>query len=244
MSFFVAFILLILTNTLVVAAQSDCPSFTIVGPSSMIFPEQVVEFRVKFLTHEYPKNLTYVWGSSAGEFVSGFKPTAKFQTSYEEGGRNITVFAKIDGLPPNCPNITSDIFPTASIPEEEPLDRLENATRYDVIAGIDNLYVAVSSNPGYNGLIEIHFGTNESRVKRLERLRDLSKAIQFRKRDLSRFEILVIERPTSDPHMVLWIAPPNVVPRYHRNERFEVYKAANFLNNLQKVVDSTLCRCK
>jgi hypothetical protein len=240
---FVSILLLVVTTALTAASQSNCPSFTIVGPSTMIFPEEEAEFRVKFSSENIPEKISYTWGSTAGDFVPSVEPVGRLRTTYEEGGLNITVFAKMDGLPANCPNITSAVFPTASRLEGDPLDQFRSITRLDLMARIDNLFASILHNPGYNGLIEIHFGINENRMKKLQRLQDLSAALQFRKFDLSRLEILILERP-SEARTVLWIGRSNVVPRDLRNERYTIYKAASLIQNPQKAIDATLCRCK
>ena len=120
-------ILLILSCLCVAVAaqgsQSPCPTISIEMPKGMLAPKAPGIFTAKLSGSGYGGKLWYSWaatrGTVSGEFGS---PVMQLLTTKKDGGVNVTVFVRVEGLTPGCPNMASEIVSVAQIPEVDPPD--------------------------------------------------------------------------------------------------------------------------
>lgn len=191
--------------------QPSCPVISIEGPSGMLGPKQPGIFRVKVVGSQDVGKLSFRWASTVGKISGEFgSSTTQLLTEKRDGGSNIAVFVRVEGLPEGCPDTASEIIGTIPIVEGDPVDRFGVLKRNEVKARMDNFYISLKSNAAYTGLIDLYFGPRESRAARLARINTILETIRFRKFDIGRVEFAFIESEQSET--VLWLVFPGTDP--------------------------------
>lgn len=61
---------------------------------------------------------------------------------------------------------------------------------------VDNLFIRLTRNPGWVGLILFDYDQSESRNEKLARIKLIRKAIAYRKYDTSRVSIAIAKKPS------------------------------------------------
>lgn len=157
-----------------VAAQTpqlSCPKTSIETPKGMIGPKQPGTFKANVVGQQGDGKLIFIWAATVGEVKGEYgSPTMLLQTGKKDGGRNVTVFVRVEGLPEGCPDTAYEIVSTVAMIEGDPVDEISTKNLYDVRARMDNFFISVSSNAPYTGLINLYFSTKESRLARLARI--------------------------------------------------------------------------
>jgi len=242
-------IVVMMLGSSAVLCQSDssgCPVFSIVGPETgVLTPESEYSFHAQFSLNAPKDKVNFIWASSGGRIMSGYgSPKIQLRPEREDGGSNLHIFVKVEGLSRTCENYASEIFPVAPIPEEEPLDEFGTTTGDPLRARVDNFFIQINNNPRADGVSEIWFGEKESNFQRTRRIRDILKAVRYRDYDMSRLSFVVMERPAIRPRTVFWLLNPGAVPRKWKNEHYSIFKAVDLIKNPRKAISETYCHCK
>lgn len=202
--------ILILTLCFVAQAkENQCPEIKFISPNQVIQPGKSAIFEVKVGGGTEKYNLSYEWTFSKGKILKGQGTSqVEFLTTREYAGENIDVSVKVIGLPKDCSNTYSDIFPIASLPIYEPFDRfgkLKELNEY--LARIDGLFISLNENLLSEGLIIISFEKKDGRSYKLSHLKKMIKFINFRKYDLTRITFAISEGDFEEL-TIFWIVPP------------------------------------
>ena len=225
--------------------QSSCPKISIETPKGMLLPKQPGTFKANVVGPQGDGKLTFIWASTLGEIKGEYgSPTMLLQTGKKDGGRNVTVFVRVEGLPEGCPDSVSDLVSTVATIEGDPVDEISTKNLYDVRARMDNFFISVSSNAPYTGLINLYFSTKESRAARLARISNILSAIRFRKYDISKVEFAFIESDRS--RTVLWLIPPNydLGDMLESNPGAVFIKGPSVMKDPKKALPKQQCLCK
>ena len=206
----------------------------------MLAPGEINDFRVAVSGFEHPEKLSYVWGTSLGKIVSGFgSPAIKLFVEKEHQNYNLTVFVRVDGLPENCKNTESDTFAVAPhiIADTFPFGLVD----WPMVATIVDTWVVMwESNPTLNPVIIMRFAEKEHDATRLRRLRQLLRALQFRKK-ISNVSFAIVETPSrteTEPGFQI----PGVEFKLE-DESFVLIKAADLLKNPKRILGKPVCHC-
>lgn len=152
-------------------------------------------FTANLGTHSEPDKLKYYWSISRGSLAGGQGTSRiRVRTAAEDNGLNITAAVKIEGLPPGCSDIASEIAGVGGIDDPELVDEFSgrlNAS--DLKARIDNMFVRLQQMPDVEGMIAVRFNRSDSRGKKLAYLNSLGNAIYFLRKDPSRVTFLITE---------------------------------------------------
>lgn len=204
--------ILIFTFCFVVFAQAkenQCPEIKFISPNQVIQPGESVIFEVKVGEDTEKYNLSYEWTFSKGKILRGQGTSrVEFFAAREDEGTNFEVSVKIIGLPKDCSDTYSDIYPVANLPIGEPVDRfgkLKTSDEYK--ARIDAFMISINQDPSYEGLILVALDKGDSRNYKIWGLKQIYKALIFRKYDLTRITFAISEA-NYEERISLWIVPP------------------------------------
>jgi len=89
------------TNT-----TSPCPIISIDGPAGIVAPGEIATYIARIANTERPRDLVYIWSTSAGGIVSGQGTTAI--SVRQPKSQALTVTLEVKGFPAGCPNVASE----------------------------------------------------------------------------------------------------------------------------------------
>jgi len=189
-------ILVTMIGVVAQASMSVCPKITFTFPTTAMVQGEPSTFSVE-LTGTQSDKLSFMWGASAGKFVSNpWSRTTQLLAGKEDQGSNVAIFVKVEGLPDGCPNTISDIFPVAPSMIVDYADGFGEQTNSQMKARIDNFFIQINNNPGSEGIIALHYGEKDPDVKLTGRVRQVLDAVKFRKYDIMRLSFLIPENPS------------------------------------------------
>ena len=210
----------------------------------MAFPKQKYEIKAD-VNGELPQTARFTWGLSAGSIVA--RPSARnieALFSKKDNGINATIFLKVEGLQPGCPDLFSELFPVAALPIGEPVDRIPTADRFDMMARMDNFYTALNHNEPFQGVVVVSFNQKDSNAKKLKILEYLFDAIRFRKHDVKRLSFLFDhDKPYAE--LVFWLVHPDgdLPEGYDDYSLDNLIKGEDLMKDLSKALPKYNCKC-
>ena len=206
------FVLLSIVLLTASSAFTECPTITVVGPSSVTNPGEKMTFRAEIGTAG-PK-LEYRWSVSAGTIVEG-QGTAEIGVAIDGSmeGTNVSARVEVLGLPPVCPSTASGIGPVAMLPIREPIDKWrDNMLNADERrARLDNVFFHLAQNPHWTALVVLSVGPDERLDGRNKRIRFILHHARVRRFDKSRIWFAFERGPLTET--VLWSFSPDVTDR-------------------------------
>lgn len=202
-------ILLIVFGACSIHAQtgaSDCPSFSVWGPATVVRKGDVAAYRVKFQKAD-PRKFTYEWSVSAGEIRSG-QGTDEIQVVHFKDG--ITATVKIFGLPSNCADTASE----TSIPDDPPeivlLDEYGKLSWKKEAARLTEIFPRVATNPYAQIYVVIRIGASEDERKGQRQVSRIKAFLRDSNIDVGRFEFFVGPGTVRLTH--IYLVPPGATP--------------------------------
>ena len=188
------------------ANENQCPKIKFISPNQLISSDDSTIFEVKVGEGTEKLNLSYEWTFSKGKIIRGQGTSqVEFLAMRENENTNINVSVKVVGLPKDCSNIYSDIYSVATRPIGEPADSFGKLrTSKEYLARIDSLFIELDNNSSYEGLIVIRFGKSNSRNYKISYFKNILRAINFRKYDITRLTFAISE-DNSEEHTTFWI---------------------------------------
>ena len=176
------------------SSNDSCPQVGIILPNEMLVPGKAALFTAKIgkLTEE--SNIEYNWTVSRGYIIEG-QGTSKIKLLVmpENFGENVIITLKLEGFPENCTGDVSEAVSVIPQPNSEPFSRYGKVSANDEKAQIDNLYYTLSQNENYEGIMLLKFDKNMPAIKKVKRLKEIIKWIEFRKFDKSRISFAISE---------------------------------------------------
>lgn len=178
--------------------ESLCPQIT--PPNEILVPQKVALFTIVNGKEIYEYN----WTVSSGTIIKG-QGTSEIELilTPSDFGKNINVTLEINGLPKNCANKISETVSVISKVEVEPLSFYGKISSNDEKAQFDNLYHYISLNKDYEGVILLRFDKKTPLNRRIKRLKEVIKWIEFRKFDKSRISFAISENASEDTTVFL-----------------------------------------
>jgi len=94
------------------ASENPCPKIEIISPSKTVVTSTFAPFSVKVGSETENLNIEYVWTASSGEIIiEPGTPNILLFLIKEDFGANITLTVKVKGLPKDCVDTISGVFP-------------------------------------------------------------------------------------------------------------------------------------
>jgi hypothetical protein len=187
MKYRIAIMLLCVVGSCLDAAAQNCPTISIGLPIGIVQPKIPATFTASISSSGSHSDLKFFWGAGLGVITADYRsPTMTLLTDRKQGGENIAVFVRVEGLPEGCPSIASEIVAVGMVPEVDPADEFGALSANEVKARIDNFYVGIQSDGSFSGMIEMSFGKAETKIRRIERIKRILSAVSFRRYDISK----------------------------------------------------------
>jgi hypothetical protein len=150
--------------------------------------------------------IKYIWAASGGKITRGQQTSAiELTPGSEDGGNNIFVTVKLDGLPENCLDTNTHSFAVAARNIDRWFDTFGKLPIRDLQASLDNYLVALRNDSTAEGIIALEFDKTETRAKKIKRLNEILAHINFRKFDKSRLKFSISE--TNEERTRLYVVP-------------------------------------
>jgi hypothetical protein len=188
--------------------NSLCPKIEVVG-GGVVKPGDPMTFSIKIGDEAKNLNLEYEWKISSGTIASGQGTSSITIDTTGLSGQNIEAEVKVKRLSTNCANNASETGSVAhQIRDIFPSDEFGKIPNNEIKARIDALFIELGNNPKAQGYI-VNYGTDKEIAVRIKQIR---KAVTFRKYDASRIKIL---RGGANPNGLginskVWILPQGV----------------------------------
>jgi len=187
-----------------------CPKINVTGPSGVTTPGDTLTFAVTLSST--PANIRYFWKVSRGTIVAGQgTQSIVVRSSTEDENRNIEATVSINGLPPGCGSVASEMGPIAPMIIGEPVDSFGNLPRDDVRGRLDVFFQELSNYPHDRGFIVIGLGPRDKPNTSNARFRLIIQHIRFRKFDASRISF-ALQPGSGVTRTTLWRVPPGAQP--------------------------------
>lgn len=188
--------------------ENLCPQVKIILPNEKLIPYQIAVFTAEVGKETDEYNIEYSWEVSRGTIVKG-QETSKIELVVvpEDHGENVIVTLKIKGLSKNC---ISDFSQTASVIPQPPNQNSEPFSRYgkvsanDEKAQLDDLYYTLLENDNYEGVMLLEFDRKTPVSKRIKRLKEIIKWLEFRKYDASRVFFSIAEADSENTTILVF----------------------------------------
>ncbi len=170
-----------------------CPTIEIVTPAGLVTAGDTFTVHTNIKSHVGVANLRYSWTTSLGTIVQGQGSAAVVvQTTKEDAGANISIKVSIEGFSSVCQNTATEIVSVAPIIGcGLPADEFTNPSAQDVRARVDNIFIQLQNNPEFVVLFTMSFDNDESRQKRILRIKRILDAIKSRKYDADKVIFLI-----------------------------------------------------
>jgi hypothetical protein len=205
----VASVILTLASGVVAFAQADknpCPEIIVIGPSSVINLGESAKLNVEINKEIEKYKIEYFWTVSGGKITRGQgTPEIEVATGSDDDDSNIAATVKLKGLPENCPDSGSESFVVVRHIGDRWFDTFGKLPRNDLYSRLDNLFVTIRLDPAAEGLIALEFDKAETRAKKIKRLNEILKHVNYRKLDKSRLKFLISE--AGEEYTKLYIFP-------------------------------------
>lgn len=241
-----AIVLLILATSSIAFPQRVCPNLQIEMPTRVLQVETEETFRIR--VSDGDAKLRYTWGSSLGNIINlNSGPEMKLVVPRKYNAYNATIFVRVDGLMDGCPDTTSEIIGVAALPIGEPVDTFGDLKKYDVYARLDNYMIALDNGDStVKGLIDVVFGPDETRSKRIVRLRNIIGAFRSRKYDVRKIEFAFSETESGNGSTKLWIVPHGASRRWIEEDRpgAVFVDGPTVMRSPQSALPKRTCDCK
>lgn len=208
-------LLIIVLGYLGISAQTTaniCPRITILGPTGVTRPGEVMTFSASLDNFSGPAEIKYEWTLSAGIIEKGQEtPGIEVRTTRAMDDSNVTATVKIAGIPTGCGDSASETGSVSGEHHPELVDEFGKLTRDDIKARIDNFYIRLNNDPAYEGTIVIRLDEKDTRASKITYLNYIYDAIIFRKHDPARVTFMISEE-TGDllPSTRLWMLSPGI----------------------------------
>ena len=231
-------ILVAMIGVVAQTSRSVCPKLTFTFPTTAMVPGEPSTFSVE-LTGNQSDKLSFMWGASAGKFVSNpWSRTTQLLAGKEDQGSNVAIFVKVNGLPEGCPNTISDIFPVAPLMIIDfPPEGFGEQTNSQIKARIDNFFIRINNNPGSEGIVALRYGEKDPDSKLTGRVRQVLDAVKFRKYDITRLSFLVPEDPSGFETLLSIVRDVSDLPVQVTGDKpYGLFKAEDLLRNPTQVL--------
>ncbi|MBK8304983.1 MAG: hypothetical protein IPK98_16950 [Chloracidobacterium sp.] len=172
---------------------SNCPAISIETPKSILPVNVAGLFTAKVSGVPTNGTLSFRWAAKMGKVIDDASHQMTFIPGKKDGGANITVFVRVEGLPKGCPDTAAEVVSIIPLLERHPLDEFGTLSANMMKAEMDSLYIILNTNPAYHGFIEIFFDSKESSIKLLSHIKNILAAIKFRKYDIHRITFAIVE---------------------------------------------------
>jgi hypothetical protein len=191
----VASVILTLAFGVVSFAQADknpCPEIIVIGPSSLVNVGESAQLNVEINKEIEKYKIEYLWTVSGVKITRGQgTPEIEVATDSVDESSNITITVKLKGLPENCPDSGSEILSIVWRVQDRWFDMFGKLPKNDVYGRLDNYLVALRNDWTAQGLIALEFDKAETRAKKIKRLNEILKHVNYRKFDKSRLKFLI-----------------------------------------------------
>ena len=177
----IIFVFLFCLSTFAQNESSQCPSITILGPSEIVQPHEILFFTATISGEVKNYNTKYKWTVDKGTIIEGQGTTVIRVSTEGLSDTTVTATFEIVGLPKDCVNIDSETGVVAPVLSWEPLDRYDKISFPDELVRFDSFLVELYRNSNYEGLVWITTDKDESFTDVKKHIRKLVKHIKHRK---------------------------------------------------------------
>lgn len=187
-------IICILTFCNYLFAQSEnshCPSITILGPSEVVPPDEIMFFTATVSGEVKNYNTKYKWTVDKGKIVEGQGTTVIRVSTEGLSDTTVTASFEIEGLPKECSKVDSETGVIAPKLPWEPIDSYNKISFPDELVRIDSFLVELYRNSNYKGFIWITTDKDESFTDVKNHIKKLVKHIKHRKISPGRIIFLI-----------------------------------------------------
>lgn len=225
------------------AGQSGCPSVSIVGPTGLMFVDDPAPFEARLSGDADASKLRFIWTASGGRIRNPFQGrTMDLKPERADGGTNIHVSVRVEGLPTGCTHAAWDIVGVHPYREPHPADRFPAMPLNEVRARVDNYFIMLGNEPTYRAIFELRFAKTESSAERLRRVNRIVSAIKLRNYDVSRLTFAVQNCESVFGETVLWVEVPS--GKAIEFPKAKLIPAAELMRNPKKALSTRQCLCK
>lgn len=210
----------------------------------MLSPNAPGLFTAKVVGMPAKGALSFRWAATLGKVNDDFSPQMTLTTEGKDGGANIIVFVRVEGLPKGCPDTAAEIISTIPPIFREPLDVFGVMSANDMKARMDSLYISLNSDPAYYyyGLIEIFFDSKKPSVKLLSHIKNILAGIKFRKYDINRITFAIVES-SGQLNTKVWTYRSGANLTEDRPTAIFI-SGPDMLKNPKKALPKRQCQCK
>ncbi|HQU83914.1 MAG TPA: hypothetical protein PKY59_12340 [Pyrinomonadaceae bacterium] len=199
-------------------AEISCPEFELILPAGLVAFGSPVNLSVKSNQNIENLKLNYEWTISNGKILKGqgTSEIVYLNEEYKSDMEIIQVSVKIVEMPNYCTKTNfSDTF-NVVLTNYDRVDTVDSfgKLKFDELqARIDNFFIEINNNPGFEGLINIKFNKKDDRKEKTTLLKNIEKCIKYRKYDISRISLAISEK--EDEQLTIFtIIPPEDVPKF------------------------------
>jgi len=153
-------------------AAKGCPSLSINGPAGIVAEGDIARYTAKIDLVGSTITPRFQWTTSVGEIVSG-QGTNTIEVRQPD--RIITATVEVSGLPPECPNIASEVSFGDPAPQAMKIGGMSNTTPPDLEV-VRRFRDELRANPNNQGFIFLAYPPNLPKAKiaaRENAIRDL-----------------------------------------------------------------------
>lgn len=203
----IIFVLLFCLSGFAQNTNSQCPTITILGPSSVVQPDEIMFFTATINGEVKNYKTKYKWTVDKGTIIEGQGTTVIRVSTEGLSDTTVTANFEIEGLPKDCINNDSETGVIVGLPIGEPYDTYGKLSIYDELARFDSFLLAIYGNGSeYYGFIVIYIKEKEISALTKKRLKMLAENLDRRK--FSRERIIFAIGKSGKDYTYLWIVPP------------------------------------
>jgi hypothetical protein len=187
---------------------SSCPTISIMGPSGIPIPNELINYSVTVDSKGKDLTLEYIWSVNNGQVVEG-QGTQNIKIEQPLNG-NLTVTVEVKGFPAGCLNSASESSIYDPSPEAVKLDEFTlDENRIDK-ARLDNLIVELQKDPTSRAYIIEKFVRKTPKITIRRKIQKITNHLKFRNQDSERF--IITFNLGEENSTQFWIVPAGANP--------------------------------
>jgi len=184
---------------------APCARLILKGPPGIANPGDSVEFYLEANDPNVFEEVSFEWRVDGGRFNGQGSRRIQVSTTKKDGGSTIKAFVKITGKTNRCSAYLSELGGVAAQLPNESLDEYGVLKPNDLRGRLDSIFIALTNNPQYEGVLVLDFPEAHKKRYKLARLRFIYNHILFRRFNRQRISFYLDVGPYEKT--VVWQIP-------------------------------------